>query len=144
MAVCRAVAAYQGHPKADVLDDGPSDEARDLAASLGLDYIRRPGQRVHKKSVNLRCLCQTTSEFIVILDADFAPRPDFLAETLPYMDDPVAGPSSRPPSSSGAAPGSPGSKRSAGSVQEGVLPGSSRSAGIESVRRGLRRHGPVL
>jgi cellulose synthase (UDP-forming) len=26
---------------------------------------------------------------VVILDADFAPRPDFLTETLPYLDDPT-------------------------------------------------------
>ena len=30
----------------------------------------------------------TGRELIVILDADFVPRADFLAETLPYMDDP--------------------------------------------------------
>ena len=88
-AVGRLLAAYPGPIQAYVLDDGPSDEARDLAAELGLAYIRRPGHRVHKKSGNLRhAFAQTTSEFIVILDADFAPRADFLAETLPYMDDP--------------------------------------------------------
>ena len=88
-AVCGLLAAYPGAAQAYVLDDGPSDEARDLAGALGLAYIRRPGQRVHKKSGNLRyAFARTTAEFIVILDADFAPRPDFLAETLPYMDDP--------------------------------------------------------
>jgi len=88
-AVCGLLEAYQGQIQAYVLDDGPSDEARDLAASLGLAYIRRPGQRVHKKSGNLRyAFACTSSEYIVIFDADFAPRPDFLAETLPYMDDP--------------------------------------------------------
>ena len=89
-AVCALLAAYPGPIQAYVLDDGPSDEAQDLAASLGLAYIRRPGQRVHKKSGNLRyAFAQTASEFILILDADFAPRPDLLAETLPYMDDPA-------------------------------------------------------
>ena len=88
-AVCGLLAAYQGRIQAYVLDDGPSDEARELAASLGLQYIRRPGQRIHKKSGNLRyAFARTSSEYIVIFDADFAPRPDFLSETLPYMDDP--------------------------------------------------------
>ena len=60
-----------------------------MAESLGLCYIRRPGGRIHKKSGNLRyAFARTTGEYIVIFDADFAPRPDFLAETLPYMDDP--------------------------------------------------------
>ena len=88
-AVCGLLVAYQGRIQAYVLDDGPSDEARELAASLGLQYIRRPGQRIHKKSGNLRyAFARTSSEYIVIFDADFAPRPDFLSETLPYMDDP--------------------------------------------------------
>ncbi len=91
-AVAALLAAYPGAAQAFVLDDGPSDEAQALAATLGLDYIRRPGQRVHKKAGNLRyAFARTSSEFIVIFDADFAPRTDFLAETLPYMDDPELG-----------------------------------------------------
>ena len=91
-AVSALLADYPGPAQAYVLDDGPSDEACALAASMGLAYIRRPGHRVHKKAGNLRyAFARTTSEYIVILDADFAPRPDFLAETLPYLDDPGVG-----------------------------------------------------
>jgi cellulose synthase (UDP-forming) len=91
-AVAGLLAAYPGAAQAFVLDDGPSDEAQALAADIGLSYIRRPGQRVHKKAGNLRyAYARTSSEFIVIFDADFAPRPDFLAETLPYLDDPGLG-----------------------------------------------------
>jgi cellulose synthase/poly-beta-1,6-N-acetylglucosamine synthase-like glycosyltransferase len=89
-AVAELIAGYQGLAEAYVLDDGPSDEARCAAESLGFCYIRRPGIRVHKKSGNLRyAFARTSGEYIVILDADFAPRRDFLAETLPYMDDPA-------------------------------------------------------
>ena len=89
-AVTRLLASYPGTAQAYVLDDGPSDEAQVLAESIGFRYIRRPGFRVHKKAGNLRyAFAQTSSEFIVILDSDFAPRHDFLAETLPYMDDPT-------------------------------------------------------
>ena len=89
-AVSGLLASYPGPAQAYVLDDGPSDEARSLAESMGLAYIRRPGHRVHKKAGNLRyAFAQTSSEYILILDADFAPRPDLLAETLPYMDDPT-------------------------------------------------------
>jgi cellulose synthase (UDP-forming) len=89
-AVCGLLAHYPGPAQAYVLDDGPSDEARSLAESIGFHYIRRPGHRVHKKAGNLRyAFAQTSSEYLVILDADFAPRDDFLAETLPYMDDPT-------------------------------------------------------
>jgi cellulose synthase/poly-beta-1,6-N-acetylglucosamine synthase-like glycosyltransferase len=87
-AVAELIAAYPGKAQGFVLDDGASDDAQSLAESFGLCYIRRPDQQLHKKSGNLRyAFAHTSGEFIVILDADFAPRSDFLAETLPYMQD---------------------------------------------------------
>jgi cellulose synthase (UDP-forming) len=86
------IAAYPGTAHAYVLDDGPSDEARDLAEEFGITYLRRPNTREFKKSGNLKYgFDRTTGEHIVIFDADFRPRPDFLTETLPYMDDPETG-----------------------------------------------------
>jgi cellulose synthase (UDP-forming) len=88
-AVAQLVAAYPGVARPRVLDDGPSDEARQVSADLGFGYLRRPDLRSYKKSGNLRyAFARTGGEFVVILDADFAPRRDFLAETLPYLDDP--------------------------------------------------------
>ena len=87
-AVSELVAGYPGAAQAYVLDDGPSDEARSVCESFGFGYIRRPDARVYKKSGNLRhAFAQTSAEYLVILDADFAPRRDFLAETLPYLED---------------------------------------------------------
>ncbi len=89
-AVFELVAAYEGPAQAYVLDDGPSDEARSVSEAFGFCYIRRPDLRAYKKSGNLRyAFARTGGEYVVILDADFAPRRDFLAETLPYMDDPA-------------------------------------------------------
>ena len=80
---------YQGEVRAYVLDDGPSEEARVTAESFGFCYIHRPDWPAGKKAGNLRyAFSQTSAEYLVILDADFAPRRDFLAETMPYMDDP--------------------------------------------------------
>jgi len=88
-AVSELIAGYAGAAQAYVLDDGPSEEARSVSESLGFCYISRPDARAYKKSGNLRyAFTRTNSEYIVILDADFAPRRDFLTETLPYMDDP--------------------------------------------------------
>jgi len=88
-AVSELIAAYAGLAQAFVLDDGSSDEACSVSESLGFCYIRRPDLRVCKKSGNLRyAFARTNGEYLVILDADFAPRRDFLAETLPYLDDP--------------------------------------------------------
>jgi cellulose synthase (UDP-forming) len=88
-AAAQLAAGYPGRARAYVLDDGPSEEARRDAASFGFTYLRRPALREHKKSGNLRyAFARTAGEFILILDADFAPRPDLLGETLPYFDDP--------------------------------------------------------
>jgi len=88
-AVSDLVAAYAGSAQPYVLDDGASDEARELADSFGFEYIRRPDLPEGKKAGNLRyAFARTGGEYLLILDADFAPRSDFLAETLPYFDDP--------------------------------------------------------
>ena len=90
LAVAALIDGYPGPAQAYVLDDGPCDEARSVAESLGFSYVRRPDLRAYKKSGNLRyAFARTSAEYLVIFDADFAPRPDFLAETLPYMDDPA-------------------------------------------------------
>jgi cellulose synthase (UDP-forming) len=79
--------AYPGTLIPCVLDDGDSDEAALMADEFGFLYIRRP---VHdyKKAGNLNYgLTRTDGQQVVIFDADFRPRSDFLAELLPYMDD---------------------------------------------------------
>jgi len=89
-AVSELIADYQGVAQAYVLDDGPTDEARSASESFGFCYMRRPDLPAYKKAGNLRhAFARTSGEYLVILDADFAPRRDFLAETLPYMDDPA-------------------------------------------------------
>jgi cellulose synthase (UDP-forming) len=89
-AVLGLIEDYPGQATPYVLDDGPSSEARSMAESFGFCYIHRPDWPAGKKAGNLRyAFSQTSAEYLVILDADFAPRRDFLAETLPYMDDPA-------------------------------------------------------
>jgi cellulose synthase (UDP-forming) len=91
--VFELIQAYPGAAHAFVLDDGPDGtEISDIAASHGFIYVRRPNPGFHKKSGNLAyALGRTTGDHVVIFDADFRPRPDFLAETLPYMEDPAVG-----------------------------------------------------
>ncbi len=85
--------SYDGLAQAFVLDDGPGDqEVRDMANAFGFTYLRRPNPGHHKKSGNLAYgLTCSSADHVVIFDADFRPRPDFLAETLPYMEDPSVG-----------------------------------------------------
>jgi len=91
-AVSELMACYRGVGRAYVLDDGDDPAAAAAAAGFGFSYWVRPNRGEFKKSGNLRyAFSRTKGEFLVILDADFAPRRDFLAETLPYMSDPAIG-----------------------------------------------------
>ncbi|CAM9256681.1 unnamed protein product, partial [Choristocarpus tenellus] len=80
------------HVAVHVLDDGATEEVRHLAQLHGFNYIRRPNRPVLKKAGNLRwAFTQTTGDLIIVFDADFCPRADFLRETVPYfMDEKIA------------------------------------------------------
>jgi cellulose synthase (UDP-forming) len=81
----RAALAMRGAHRTFVLDDGRSDEVRDVAHALGAEYVRRPDNRNAKAGNVNHALGLTDGEFFVIFDADFAPEPQFLEETLPYF-----------------------------------------------------------
>jgi cellulose synthase (UDP-forming) len=75
-----------------VLDDADKPEVRDMAREFGFHYIVRPNRGHMKKAGNLSyAFSQTDGDLIVIFDADFCPRPDFLRHTVPYMSDPQIG-----------------------------------------------------
>jgi cellulose synthase (UDP-forming) len=72
-----------------VLDDGDSDGIRDLAFDEGVGYRRRTVHD-HAKAGNVNAgFWATSGEFMVILDADHVPSPDFLLRALPHMHDPL-------------------------------------------------------
>jgi cellulose synthase (UDP-forming) len=82
---------YPGRVLVYVLDDMGREEVRAAATSHGFEYIARPGSEL-KKAGNLRyAFDRTDGDVIVIFDADFVPRPEFLSELMPYMDDPAIG-----------------------------------------------------
>lgn len=71
-----------------VLDDRDSPEIHQAALRWGANYISRPNRGWMKKAGNLHFgYAQTDGDLILVLDADFAVRPDFLHHTLPYFDD---------------------------------------------------------
>jgi len=84
--------AWDGRLIVWVLDDGDRPEVRDAAARFGFEYKVRPDRGHLKKAGNLRhAFRRSCGEFIVIFDADFCPRADFLDHLVPYMDDPEVG-----------------------------------------------------
>ena len=84
---------YQGTVTAYVLDDSASPELKAMAREFGFAYARRPNRGWFKKSGNLWFGFQVSyGDYILLLDADFAPRHDLLNEALPYMEtDPTIG-----------------------------------------------------
>jgi len=80
-----AAVAMQGQHDTYVLDDGRSDEVRQLAATLGARYIRRLSTNGAKAGNLNHALSLTRSDLFVVFDADFVPRPEFLRETVPFF-----------------------------------------------------------
>ena len=68
-----------------VLDDGKGDSMLPLAMSFGFKYIKRKTNEFKKAGNLLNAFRQTNGEFILVLDADFAPKKEFLKETVPFM-----------------------------------------------------------
>jgi cellulose synthase (UDP-forming) len=73
-----------------VLDDSKSEIVQNLSKKFGFGYLSRPNRGEMKKAGNLKYGFEhSSSEFVLILDADFRPRHDFILDTLPYMSDPL-------------------------------------------------------
>ncbi|WP_020520597.1 glycosyltransferase family 2 protein [Catelliglobosispora koreensis] len=75
-----------------VLDDAASPLVKTLASTYGFRYLSRPDRGHLKKAGNLNHGYQhSDADLIVIFDADFCPRPDFLSHLVPYFEDPTVG-----------------------------------------------------
>ncbi len=83
---------WPGHVSVYVLDDSGRDSVRALADEHGFTYAVRENRGHLKKAGNLRFgFGLSDGDLILILDADFVPRPDALHELVPYFDDPGIG-----------------------------------------------------
>ncbi|WP_307843926.1 glycosyltransferase family 2 protein [Sanguibacter suaedae] len=82
-----AAVAMRGRHTVWVLDDGRSDDVRDLAAELGARYVRRLSSNGAKAGNVNHALALSRGDYFVIFDADFVPKPSFLVETVPFFVD---------------------------------------------------------
>jgi cellulose synthase (UDP-forming) len=84
---------YQGTVTAYVLDDSSSPRLQRMAGEFGFVYAGRANRGWYKKAGNLLYGYRIShAPYVLVLDADFAPRPDFLDEVLPHMEaDPTLG-----------------------------------------------------
>jgi cellulose synthase/poly-beta-1,6-N-acetylglucosamine synthase-like glycosyltransferase len=85
---CVSRIAWRGERAVYVLDDSARDPVRDLAYRYGFRYVVRPRRGWMKKAGNMiHALYISRGDFIAVFDADFATRPDFLYQTMPYFND---------------------------------------------------------
>ena len=83
---------WNGPKTVYVLDDSVREQVRDLAQRYDFRYIVRPDPGHMKKAGNLlHALSISDGEYIAVIDADFAVRPEFLHETMPYFCDSKVG-----------------------------------------------------
>ena len=70
-----------------VLDDSASPYVMEMAKEFGYRYLVRTNRPELRKAGNLRhAFSRSSGDIIVILDADFCPRTDFLKDVLPYFE----------------------------------------------------------
>ena len=70
-----------------ILDDGNRPEVRKLALKLGAKYVSRE-TNVHAKAGNMNNgIRKSDAEFIVFLDCDHVPQPNFIERTSGYFRD---------------------------------------------------------
>jgi cellulose synthase (UDP-forming) len=86
--VLAAMAVEYPGLRVKVLDDGNRDWLKAQCQAWGVEHITRP-EHQHAKAGNLNhCLSQTEADFVVTMDADFAPFKNFVQRTLPFFADP--------------------------------------------------------
>jgi cellulose synthase (UDP-forming) len=88
-ATASAAMAIKGKHRTWILDDGKSEEVKELADELGCNYVRRLSNNGAKAGNINYALSIAKADYFVVLDADFVPLPDFLVETVPFFVDPT-------------------------------------------------------
>jgi cellulose synthase (UDP-forming) len=74
-----------------VLDDGRRDWLAAWCARRGVGYLTRPDNKGAKAGNINAALARTNAPFVLVLDADFAPRANFLRRTMGFFEDPRVG-----------------------------------------------------
>jgi Glycosyl transferase family group 2 len=72
-----------------VLDDGRRSWLRDLCDAHGVHYVTRPDNRDRKAGNHNHALTVSEAPFIVAMDADFVPFPNFIYRTIGFFRDPT-------------------------------------------------------
>lgn len=87
LAACSRLAYPRDRLSIYVCDDGSRPEVRRLAAEFGATWLTREDHRFAKAGNLNHALRHSSGEFVVVLDADMAPRSTFLDATLGHFRD---------------------------------------------------------
>jgi cellulose synthase (UDP-forming) len=69
-----------------VLDDKGNEAVEKMAQEFNFIYFSRPNKGEMKKAGNLKYAFERShGDYIIIFDADFAPLPEFINESVPYL-----------------------------------------------------------
>ena len=91
-ATLEAVSRLEHLNKAYLLDGGDDPALRELCERLGVEHLDCRGVKGAKAGkVNLCLRERSRAEFVLVIDPDHIPRPDFLTRTLPWFEDPETG-----------------------------------------------------
>lgn len=85
-----AIASLRGVAEVVVVDDGSRDATADVAAAAGARVLRNDRPRGPAAARN-RGIAATSTDLVVVLDADARPRPGWLDVLLAHLDDPMVG-----------------------------------------------------
>ena len=85
-----AIAGLRGVAEVVVVDDGSTDSTADVAAAAGARVLRNDRPRGPAAARNLG-IAATSSDLVVVLDADARPRAGWLDLLLAHLDDAMVG-----------------------------------------------------
>ncbi len=85
-----AALAQDPRPEVVVVDNGSTDETRQVAERYGAGYLRLEPRRSYAEAIN-ESLRRTGGEAVLLLNADCFIRPGFLAAALPRLTEPGIG-----------------------------------------------------
>src|SRR5258708_14895360 len=80
--------ALRGEKEIYLHDDAHKPATAQLAVDMNVRYITRTGNEFFKAGNLNNALRQTTEEFVIVVDADFALRPEFIERAIPLFHDP--------------------------------------------------------
>lgn len=87
-----AIAAMEGVHQRFLLDGGDDPELRAACARLGVTHLDCRGLPGAKAGKVNHCLREASrAEFLLVIDPDHVPRPDFVTRVLPWFSDPKVG-----------------------------------------------------